>query len=207
MRSDTSSGKDSRAGGVAGILLAAGASRRFGRPKPLLDWKGIPFVRVLAEKALRAGLSPVVVVTGAYAEDVEAALQGIPVRLARNDAWDAGQSTSVRMGILSLREAAPRAALFLLADQPQIPVALLRKFLREYERSGAAVLASRVGTRWGNPVLFDSSLFPKLLALRGDAGGRVLFEAFPPHPVFWEDESILLDADTPEEYEKMKDLW
>ena len=192
--------------GVAGILLAAGASSRFGMPKPLLDWNGLPFVRVIAENALRAGLSPLVLVTGAYADEVESAVQGIPLRIARNDAWASGQSASLRAGIRAL-ESSTRAAIFLLADQPQIPAALLRAILEEYARSGAKILAPRVGERWANPVLFDAALFPALLSLEGDIGGRALFAQFPPHPVLWEDESILLDADTPEDYERMKRFW
>ena len=64
---------------MAGIILAAGESRRFGQPKQLLDWKGQPFVRVVAKTALEAGLSPVVVVTGANAEQVELAVKDLNV--------------------------------------------------------------------------------------------------------------------------------
>ena len=58
---------------IAGIVLAAGEARRFGKPKQLLDWRGEPFVRAVAKTALEAGLFPVIVVTGAYHEQVEAA--------------------------------------------------------------------------------------------------------------------------------------
>ena len=55
---------------IAGIVFAAGESVRFGQPKQLLDWNGQPFVHAVAQNALDAGLSPVVVVTGANAEQV-----------------------------------------------------------------------------------------------------------------------------------------
>src|SRR5687767_9404935 len=64
---------------IAGIILAAGESRRYGQPKQLLDWKGEPFVRAVAKTALQAGLSPVVVVTGANAERVAYAVKDLNV--------------------------------------------------------------------------------------------------------------------------------
>lgn len=87
---------------IAGIVLAAGESARFGRPKQLLDWHGQPFVHAVAQNALDAGLSPVVVVTGANAEQVGAAVMDLDVNIARNDEWKNGQGSSIRAGILSL---------------------------------------------------------------------------------------------------------
>ncbi len=73
---------------IAGIVLAAGGSARFGQPKQLLDWQGEPFVRRVAHTALQAGLSPVVVVTGSDAERVGAALDGLDIRIAYNPDWE-----------------------------------------------------------------------------------------------------------------------
>ncbi len=86
---------------TAGIILAAGESTRFGAPKQLLDWKGKPFVRQLAETALQAGLWPVVVVTGFHAADVESALNSLPVKIIHNPEYQQGQSTSIRAGVQS----------------------------------------------------------------------------------------------------------
>ncbi len=84
---------------VAGIILAAGESSRYGRPKQLLDFHGQPFVRVVAKTALAAGLSPVVVVTGANADEVEAAVQDLDVIIVRNENWKEGQASSIRAGL------------------------------------------------------------------------------------------------------------
>ena len=86
---------------TAGIILAAGGSARFGSPKQLLDFHGKPFVRVIAETALAAGLDPVEVVTGAHADEVEAAVRDLPVKIIRNPEWEGGQSSSIRVGIFS----------------------------------------------------------------------------------------------------------
>ena len=87
---------------VAGIILAAGESTRFGRTKQLLDWKGSPFVRVVALTALEAGLSPVIVVTGANAEKVESVVKDLNVITVRNADWKSGQASSIKAGISSL---------------------------------------------------------------------------------------------------------
>ena len=89
---------------IAGIILAAGEASRFGAPKQLLDYHGEPFVSRVARTALAAGLSPVVVVTGANAVPIEAALAGPNVHIARNDDWQSGQSSSIRLGLQSLPE-------------------------------------------------------------------------------------------------------
>lgn len=214
---------------VAGILLAAGEAKRFGQPKQLLDWHGQPFVRVVAQTALAAGLSPVVVVTGAKAELVEAAVKDLPVIIVRNEAWQAGQSSSIRAGVRALtpstspspgsgRElrAGPGpsplkgdgcgAAIFLLADQPQVTPAVLRALVERHAQDLAPILAPLVQGQRANPVLFDRVTFPDLLALSGDVGGRTIFSKHPVTYLPWLDASLLLDIDTPEEYQKFGEL-
>ena len=202
---------------VAGIILAAGAAQRFGdgssqpQAKQLLPWRGEPLVRHVARAALAAGLDPVVVVTGAYADSISQALDGLPVVFAHNPAWAEGQSQSLRAGLhfrigdRSVAESAG-AAVFLLADQPQIPPTLVRLLLEQHAGSLAPIVAPLVGGRRANPVLFDRSTFPDLLSLTGDSGGRILFQRYPVSWAPWLDESVLLDVDTPEDYERLLQL-
>ncbi|MFN2153135.1 MAG: selenium cofactor biosynthesis protein YqeC, partial [Anaerolineales bacterium] len=88
---------------IAGIILAAGEARRYGQPKQLLDWRGEPFVRAVAKTALEAGLSPVIVVTGAYSNEVVSAVQDLSVQIVHNPEWQSGQASSVRAGLGPLR--------------------------------------------------------------------------------------------------------
>jgi molybdenum cofactor cytidylyltransferase len=205
---------------VAGIILAAGGSSRFGQPKPLLDWHGKPFVRAVAETALAAGLSPVVVVTGAHAEQVEIAVNDLPVIIVRNEGWQSGQSSSIQAGLRSLpppslRDASPKsfgfgggwegvgAAIFLLADQPQVTTTVLHALTGEHARTRSPIVAPLVDGKRANPVLFDRFTFPYLMALNGDVGGRALFSKVPVNYLIWQDESLLSDVDTPEEYRRL----
>jgi molybdenum cofactor cytidylyltransferase len=172
----------------------------------LLDWKGKPFVLQVAETALRSGLEPVVVVTGFHAADVEAALSGLPVTIIRNPEYQQGQSTSIRAGVASLSGKAG-AAVFLLADQPQIPVDVIRALVESHGQNMQAILAPLVlEDRRANPVLFDRDTFADLMQLTGDVGGRGIFDKHRVEYLPWHDEILLLDVDKPQDYQKLKEL-
>jgi molybdenum cofactor cytidylyltransferase len=186
---------------VSGVLLAAGSSRRMGRPKQLLDWGGSPLVRVAAEQALAAGLQELIVVTGAAHAEIAAALAGLPLRLVYNPEHAQGQSTSLRAGIGALGQQAA-ATLVLLGDQPFVTAAIVGRIVGAWRASGAPIVAPRYrGTR-GNPVLFARELFPELLAVTGDQGARAILAARSStiHFVDIDDDRPLADIDTPDDY-------
>jgi molybdenum cofactor cytidylyltransferase len=191
---------------VAGILLAAGESTRYGQPKQLLDWKGQPFVHAVAKTALQGGLAPVLVVTGANAQQVESAVNGLDVTVIRNENWKTGQASSIRAGIESLvKPSSPKTggAIFLLADQPQITTSVLRALLEKHAEELFPIVAPMVMDRRANPVLFDRATFPDLLTLEGDVGGRAVFHKHPVEYLPWHDDRLLLDVDTPEMYQRL----
>lgn len=195
---------------VAGIILAAGESSRYGQPKQLLDWKGEPFVRVAARRALEAGLAPVIVVTGANAEQVESAVRDLNVRIVRNGEWKSGQASSIRAGIftltpapLPLGEGYAGAGIFLLVDQPQITTSILQALVERHAEGLHSVVAPMVMDRRANPVLFDRRTFADLLTLEGDTGGRAIFHKHQVEYLPWHDDRLLLDVDTPEHYQRL----
>lgn len=190
---------------VAGIILAAGESRRFGQPKQVLPWRGQPLIRHVAQTARDAGLSPLIVVCGAHSQEIRAALGGLPVELVYNPDWELGQSTSVRCGLEHLPHRTG-AAIFLLADQPQVPVGLLDKLVETHAASLSPLVAPQADGRRANPVLFDRVTFPDLLQLQGDVGGRSLFARYTAEWVPWHDASLLLDVDTPEDYARLLEI-
>ncbi len=191
---------------TAGIILAAGQATRYGSPKQLLDWKGKPFVRHIAETALHSGLWPVVVVTGFRSADVESCLKDLPVKIIHNPDYEAGQSTSIKAGISSLPQKAG-AAIFLLADQPQIPGDVIRALTETHAKELQPVVAPLVlEERRANPVLFDRATFPDLLQLTGDIGGRAIFSKYKVEYIPWHDDILLLDVDKPEDYQKLVNI-
>jgi molybdenum cofactor cytidylyltransferase len=187
----------------AGIVLAAGAATRFGEAKQLLQWEGEPLVRAAARIALQAGLSPVVVVTGAEAARVESALEGLQTVIVRNEGWQEGQASSIRRGIASLPQSTG-AAVFMLADQPHVTVEVVRALTALYAARLDPIVAPLVqGERRGNPVLFDRSTFADLQSLAGDTGGRAIFSKHHVEYLPWHDEALLVDIDTPEDYRNL----
>ena len=186
---------------VAGIILAAGSSRRMGRPKQVLIWDGEALVRRAARTALEAGLDPVIVVVGAYQGEVIQALDGLDLRVVNNMEWENGQSTTVRAGVAALP---PRvgAAVFLLADQPFVGSQLLQELTHHHANSLAPVVAPSVEGERANPVLFDRRTFADLMALSGDSGGRQVIGKWGVELLAWQDKRILLDIDDDEDYQK-----
>jgi molybdenum cofactor cytidylyltransferase len=190
---------------VAGIILAAGEAKRFGSPKQLLDFHGKPFIWHVVQTALSSGLGPVFVVSGAYKSEIENALKDLPVNVIHNVDWSQGQGSSVRAGVQVLPPQTG-AAIFMLADQPQIPSALVRKLKARHAETLAPIVAPSVAGRRANPVLFDRAVFGDLNKLEGDAGGRQLFSKYGGVKVSWNDSDILLDVDTPEDYQRLKEI-
>lgn len=190
---------------IAAVILAAGSAARMGQPKLLLPWKGEALIRHAARTALQSGLAPVMVVTGAMKAEMQTALHGLPVQFVHNPDYPAGQSTSVRAGISSL-PAETQAVVFLLGDQPFVTSGLLQALVSTYTRTHPLILAPFAGEKRTNPVLFDRAVFAAMGELKGDAGGRSLFGQFPPAALPWDDERLLFDVDTPDDYQKLLSL-
>jgi molybdenum cofactor cytidylyltransferase len=148
-------------GRVAAVVLAAGGSKRFGRPKQLLSWEGDTLLGHVVDVALASGAEPVVVVLGHQADACRAALGGRPVQVVVNPDWAQGQSTSVRAGLAAL-PANVSGALFPLVDQPGVTPDLTNALIKRHQATLAPVVWPEYQGRRGNPVLFDRDIFPHL---------------------------------------------
>jgi molybdenum cofactor cytidylyltransferase len=165
---------------VAVVVLAAGASRRLGRPKQLLPYGHRTLLRHVVEQALAAAVGPVVVVLGAHAAQIGQALCGAPVSIALNRRWREGLASSIRSGVRAVARTFPHipALVVVLGDQPLMSSHLLRQVVEAYGRVGARVVACRYqdGTV-GPPALFARPLWRHLLSLRGDVGAKKVIMA------------------------------
>ncbi|HWQ03896.1 MAG TPA: selenium cofactor biosynthesis protein YqeC [Longilinea sp.] len=188
---------------IAGIILAAGGSTRFGKPKQELLWRGKTFLENVVSVADMAELRCVYLIqsNNAYSQYISNVNKNNFISL-NNQNWQLGQSTSIRLGLQSLPPNTG-GAVFLLGDQPQIPAQLIQDLVDRHAATHAPIIAPFVGGRRANPVLFDRCTFPDLLALEGDTGGRGLIAKYPVEYIPWNDESILLDVDTPEDYGRL----
>jgi molybdenum cofactor cytidylyltransferase len=189
-------------GRVAAIVLAAGESRRFGFPKQLLPWREKTLLKHVVDVVLGSSVEDTSVVLGYRAEQIGALLKDRPVRLVINEDWEKGLSSSVKAGLQAL-PANYEACLFLLGDQPNITTELISTILNRYRRTLAAILAPSYRGLRGNPALFVRSLFPELLTLEGDRGGREVIQRHQDEleTVEVEKENIFLDIDTVADYQ------
>jgi molybdenum cofactor cytidylyltransferase len=188
---------------IAAIVLAAGGSVRMGQPKQLLPISGQPMVRRVTEAVCTSGLAQVVVVLGAHSDAVRKALAGMPVDIVLNEQWTVGLSTSMRLGIGALRPDI-QAVLMVLADQPTLTRDLLQTLVARYRATAAPVVVPFFQGKRGNPVLFDRALFPELLAVQGDQGGRMLLVHYQQQMerVETDDPAVVIDIDTRQDYER-----
>ena len=189
---------------IAAVVLAAGASRRMGIPKQLVAVDGRPMLVRIVECVLAAGVDPVIIVLGAYADEIRLLLAGKPVTVVMNRQWEEGLASSLRAGLAAVGQA--EAVLFVPADMPRLTPGAIRAIIDEYRATGKTIIVPTCRGQRGNPVLFARSWFPQLAQLRGDVGGRVLVAAHQAdvHAVEIGDEGILLDIDTPDDLSKKR---
>lgn len=189
---------------IAGILLAAGLSRRMGRPKLLLPIEGRAVVRHAAEHIVDAGIERVIAVVGDEEAAVRSALAGLPIEIVVNPNPAAGQATSLVAGVEAV---APdvTAALIALGDQPFVPVSVIRGLIDAFERTSFAIAAPRYRGVLGNPVLFRRPVFDELRALSGDRGARSVVERVPARVALLDvDQPMPDDVDTEADYDRLR---
>lgn len=184
------------------VLLAAGEGRRFGDAKQLAMLNGEPMVRRSARLLLETS-APVIVVTGARADDVEAALADLPVHRVRNAAWQEGMGTSLAAGFRYALEHFENAtgALLCLADQPLADAELPIRMLRRHAQAPDQLLAIAHVNLIGPPVLFPRDCFAELSEWSGHAGAQAILRREAQRlETFAAD--LLPDVDTPADLER-----
>jgi molybdenum cofactor cytidylyltransferase len=190
---------------VAAVVLAAGRSSRMPTQKLLLRLGERSVVQWVVDATLASAVVETVVVVGHEAAGVRRELAGRAVTVVENPDHAEGMSTSLRAGLrlLSGRDAACDGALVLLGDQPFVSPVLLDRLIAAFASTGAQIVRPSVGDEPTNPVLMGASLFPELMAQRGDVGGRevVARHRDEVHLVPVDDPRLGLDVDTPEDYE------
>ncbi len=180
------------------LVLAAGASTRFGSPKQLVRLQGRPLLhRAVANAAEIAGQA-VLVVLGAHAADLAPLLRHSTASVIVNRDWSEGIASSIRTGIAHLPPSCD-GVLILLADQAAVTVEDLRRLAGVWRREPRCIVAARYDATLGVPAIFPRSEFGQLAALRGDRGARNLLRRAADRVVAIELANAGIDIDTPED--------
>jgi molybdenum cofactor cytidylyltransferase len=185
------------------IILAAGNSSRLGRPKQLLPFQGKNLLTHIVTEGTDAGLAPLVVVLGAFIEDITAALPAQGIEIAYHPNWQAGMASSIATGISALLSSHPasEAVIIAVCDQPYISAELLRQMIDERARSEKGIVACTYAGIIGTPVLFSRPYYMTLAALSGDGGAKKLLQQFKDDVAVISFPQGQLDIDTEEDYQ------
>lgn len=162
---------------TAGLVLAAGAGRRYGMPKALVPHRGRLLVQRACDTLAEAGCAQVVVVLGAAAGEVRASLPGT-VEPVLNPDWETGMGSSLRTGLHHLSGTTATAALVLLVDMPGVSAEAVRRILAR--SAPDALVTGGYGDRRGHPVLLGRDHWTGVAATAtGDRGARDYLRAHP----------------------------
>ena len=179
------------------LVLAAGASRRFGSIKPLARYGGQPMLQLAVSRASEA-VGAVWVVLGAHAAELAPLLRHSGATVLINRHWQEGLASSIRAGIARL-PASCGGVLLALADQPRVTAEDFRRLAAAWLRQPESIVAARHGSVTGAPAILPRCLFSDLGQLRGDTGARRLIERYASRTVCVPMPSASFDVDTPED--------
>jgi len=168
----------STASNIGIVILAAGSSSRLGEPKQLLEFDGMTLLSHSIIEAANSNCSIAVVVIGANADFIAKEIDGDIVHIIANKNWDEGMSSSLRLGLKTLRKIDPKidAVIFMTCDQPYISSSVLNDLISKYQQSGKPIVTSNYGEAIGPPTLFHKSFFSELMELKGDVGAKKIIQ-------------------------------
>ncbi len=184
--------------GLHAIVLAAGASTRFGSAKQLVRVNGRPLLHTAVARATDVAGTSVIVVLGAHAGELSPLLNHSSATIVVNRHWREGMASSIRAGIARV-PASCNAALLMLADQPAVTAEDLKRLAGAWRRQPQYIAAARYGMTTGVPAIFPRSMFGELSSLRGDVGARSLLQRHADRVSRVTMPSAGIDVDTPED--------
>jgi molybdenum cofactor cytidylyltransferase len=184
--------------GLAAIVLAAGASTRFGSAKQLVRLAGRPLLHTAVERAGEVAGAAVKVVLGAHAAELTPLLTHSSASVVINRHWREGISSSIRAGVARLSPSCS-AVLIMLVDQAAVSGEDLKRLVGAWRRQPEYITAARYGDVTGVPAVFPRWSFVDLQALRGDMGARALLQRNSHRVVRVPMPSAAIDIDTPED--------
>lgn len=191
---------------VAALVLAGGGSRRLGRPKQLEKWGETTLLGHVLAQAAALPVEQVWVVLGANLDLVLEQVDLGEANVIENPEWQEGIASSLRVGLDAImRLSRSEVAVILLGDQPDIDADLVERLLTARKKAGRPVAVPKYRYSWGNPVVVDRTLWPRLMSLEGDQGAKQLFQAHPEWVTeVWLEGRPPRDVDTAEDLETMR---
>jgi molybdenum cofactor cytidylyltransferase len=191
---------------ITAIILAAGQSKRMGQPKMLLPWGNETVLTHVISTFREAGLADIIVVTGGTRERVEDAISALKINTVFNPEFAKGEMlSSIQCGIRATTDKS-QAVLIGLGDQPQVQAGSVRMVCDAYHASKSDIIVPSFNRRRGHPWLVARSLWDELLMMESPLSPRHFLDTYREkiQYVNIDDSGVLLDLDTPEDYQKWR---
>jgi molybdenum cofactor cytidylyltransferase len=183
------------------IVLAAGESRRMGRPKLLLPYGDRTIIETVVQNVVSSRADRVLVVLGGYRREIEEKIRGFAVKRVINRRYQEGMLSSVRRGLSALPPSA-RAAAFILADQPEVASSVIDLMIEAYRREKKGIVLPVYRKKRGHPLLIDLKYRREIESLSPDIGLRGLLREHRDDilEVRVSSPAVLKDIDNPDDY-------
>ncbi|TCD00492.1 nucleotidyltransferase family protein [Pedobacter psychroterrae] len=187
------------------IILAAGNSSRLGSPKQLLYYQGSSLLQRTVAAAETTAYVPIVLVLGAYADQILEQHPDFNINIIINDSWEKGISSSIAAGLSKMLEleADTKNVVIAVADQPFIRPEIFTELVEESQRSRKNIVASKYAETIGTPALFNEIYFDELIALNGNTGAKPLLQKYAADVATIPFELGHIDIDTQKDYNNL----
>jgi len=184
------------------LILAAGASKRLGTAKQLLEFGGKTLLQHAIDEANQSLATVVTIVTGSQAMEVERSIRPGSATVVFNPEWAKGMGTGISAGVRDITSRYPDVSAIIVSvcDQPFISAAQFNGLIASYRESGKNLVASAYNGTLGTPVLFSAAHFPALLALQAEEGARQLVRSNTGNLAIIPFANGGIDIDTPVDY-------
>ncbi|HEX3437100.1 MAG TPA: nucleotidyltransferase family protein [Pseudacidobacterium sp.] len=187
-------------------MLAAGASTRLGQSKQLVKFGNESLLHRTVRLAIEASCSPVVVVLGFEAKQLQKEIVDLNAKIAINSEWQSGMGSSLRcsIGAIEQEDSLPERVLVLLSDQPQLSLTVIQALLRKSDEEDSLITASRYAGKLGAPAIFSKDLYPALKNIDGDKGAHQIIEKHRGDTSFIDFPGGEIDIDTPSDLKSVR---
>lgn len=186
------------------LILAAGESRRMGRPKQTLPVGGQTLLSAVIHECLNSKIGQVFLVTGAHERQVRETIPSELVKLIHHPGWKEGMGSSLAKGVEAIVQHSPATEILLvLGDQYKLTAGSIQNFIDAFHRSEKSIGISVFEEGSGPPAIFMERWFPELLNLTGDEGAKPLVQANRQEVLRITLPEAAADMDTPEDYRRL----
>lgn len=166
---------------IGSIILAAGLSKRMGKPKLLLDFHGESIISYPVRLATTHHLDPIILVGGQYLQQIkERLIQYENITYIFNPNYESGMASSLKIGIQTVAKDVDATMIF-LGDQPCVTDEVIHSLRNECianKDTGIKIVRPRYDGKEGHPILFDKDLFHEFQSLEGDEGGKRILKKY-----------------------------